>query len=616
MKTAQGQGRRDGDPDLWVDVAHYDELLGVFEELAEGAFFIVNSDHNVVAFGPGMEKITGISARDAVGTHCLASFRCERCLRKCNVFESGEVGPIEMNIFRADGEMVRVVKTARKVRSAAGKMLAVERVHVVGRGEEVDLRSPEQRLESLMESLGRAFVTADSELRIQHVSEQLATLVGCEPSDLLDTYLSEILGDQLFGQEAEFASEVLAGERKEGWRAFLVSRTGERISVSITAGPVTSVVSRDPVVGQAAPAALVVMVRPDPSGNVDSADEPIEFCRMVARSRGMWSIFRLIQQLHDNDARVLITGESGTGKELVARAIHDTSYRASGPFVVVNCGALPGDLLESELFGHVRGAFTGAIRDKPGRFELADGGTLFLDEIGDLPLQLQVKLLRVIQEGTFERVGDTVSRSADVRVLAATHVDLADAVANRRFRQDLYYRLRVVPIEVPPLRERREDIELLAARLLSRIGQRRGRSLRLSHATMRFLLSYGWPGNVRELENALEYATAICEGQTIHETDLPRELRESGALAPLAPTPGPATVAACWTAEPPTASAAMALPTHPDPPDMALSPIQLSERQRIVAALEATRYHRQEAADHLGMSRWTLWRKMKQFGLA
>jgi sigma-54 specific flagellar transcriptional regulator A len=196
----------------------------------------------------------------------------------------------------------------------------------------------------------------------------------------------------------------------------------------------------------------------------------------------MARIFRLIDNLKYSDATILLTGESGSGKEVVARAIHAHSPRRGGPFVAVNCGALPGELLESEMFGHVRGAFSGAVRDRVGRFEAAAGGTLFLDEVGDLPLALQVKLLRVLQERSFERVGESVTRTSDARIIAATHHDLRRAVEEGRFRDDLYYRLRVVPIDIPPLRERREDVEPLARTLLARVAARQGRALRFPPA--------------------------------------------------------------------------------------------------------------------------------------
>jgi transcriptional regulator with PAS, ATPase and Fis domain len=324
----------------------------------------------------------------------------------------------------------------------------------------------------------------------------------------------------------------------------------------------------------------VVVVRAAEEAEASGGGDPTVFAGIVARSGPMLRIFRLVEDLQESEATVLLSGESGTGKELVARAIHLHSPRRRGPFVAVNCGALPGELLESEMFGHVRGAFTGAVRDRVGRFEAAAGGTLFLDEVGDLPLHLQVKLLRVLQERTFERVGESVTRKSDVRIIAATNLDLRRAVHEGRFREDLYYRLRVVPIEIPPLRERRADVEILARHLLRKVSARHGRSLLLAPDALRALLRYPWPGNVRELENALEYAVAVCRGQTIHAEDLPAEVVEGAPL---------------------------------QPPERI--PITASERERLRAVLEAHHWRRDEAARALGMSRTTLWRKMRELSL-
>lgn len=239
--------------------------------------------------------------------------------------------------------------------------------------------------------------------------------------------------------------------------------------------------------------------------------KPARLASLVGQGPWKEEIVRLVSRVAPSRATVLLCGESGTGKELVARAIHANSARKSKPFVAVACAALSRDLLESELFGHEKGAFTGAVAQKPGRFELADGGTIFLDEIGDIPLDLQVKLLRVLQEREFERVGGTRSIKVDVRVLAATNHNLGEAVRQARFREDLYYRLRVIEIHLPALRERKEDIPLLATHFLARFNRENGKHIReISPAAMRLLCSYSWPGNVRELENAIEHAVVMA----------------------------------------------------------------------------------------------------------
>jgi transcriptional regulator with GAF, ATPase, and Fis domain len=370
-----------------------------------------------------------------------------------------------------------------------------------------------------------------------------------------------------------------------------VEPSGSRL-VSVTVAPLR----HDPHGVCDLEATYVVVMRPADETDGTAAQAPTSLGGLIARSAAMTRIFRLVENLQASDVTVLVTGESGTGKEVLARAIHAHSHRRNGPFLAVNCAALPGELLEAELFGHVRGAFTGAVRDRAGRFELAADGTLFLDEVGDLPLHLQVKLLRFLQERTFERVGESRPRVSSARIVAATHKDLRRAVEAGQFREDLYYRLRVFPIELPPLRERREDIEPIASFLLGRVGGRHGRALRFSPDAIRAILGYAWPGNVRELENALEYAVTVAKGHTLQPEDLPPEVVAANhALHPVPPAD-----------EPRPAPAAPPARAHGD---------SRAEAPRIRAALEQHRWNRSAAAGALGMSRTTLWRKMRELGL-
>jgi two-component system response regulator AtoC len=252
------------------------------------------------------------------------------------------------------------------------------------------------------------------------------------------------------------------------------------------------------------------------------------FESILAKSKEMLDIFRTVAKIADFKTTVLVTGESGTGKELVARAIHSRSNRSASPFVAINCGAIPENLLESELFGHKRGAFTDATSDRRGLFEEADGGTLFLDEIGELPLNLQVKLLRVVQEEHIRRLGDTKDVKVDVRLVAATHRDLAADVKAGRFREDLFYRINVLLIHIPPLRSRRDDVNLLVDHFILRNNARLGtRSRGVSTEARKLLLEYGWPGNVRELENTIERAMVLAETDLIEVVDLPERIRDA-----------------------------------------------------------------------------------------
>jgi sigma-54 specific flagellar transcriptional regulator A len=253
------------------------------------------------------------------------------------------------------------------------------------------------------------------------------------------------------------------------------------------------------------------------------------FRSLVGNSRGVTEVRKLIEQVADSEATVLILGESGTGKEVVARNLHYHSARRDKPFVPINCGAIPGELLESELFGHEKGAFTGAISARRGRFEMAEGGTLFLDEIGDMPMNMQVKLLRVLQERTFERVGGNKEIQADVRVIAATHQNLEDLIKEGKFREDLFYRLNVFPIDMPPLRERIDDVPLLVNELIARMENEKRGSVRFTPAAMMALCQYRWPGNVRELSNLLERMVIMYPYGIVDVGDLPAKFRPAGS---------------------------------------------------------------------------------------
>ncbi|HUJ15979.1 MAG TPA: sigma 54-interacting transcriptional regulator [Thermoanaerobaculia bacterium] len=328
---------------------------------------------------------------------------------------------------------------------------------------------------AVFDSFHRVLLCLDSDLRVVHASQSIAALIGDEPAAaIVGSAAEELLGHELFGAGGVLRDVLERGELREGWRATIRSADGGMRLVSCSVAPFKP----DPR-GVCDPrVAYVIILRPAEEDAAVGTAAPTAFAGMIARSSAMARLFHLVENLQASDATILLTGESGTGKEVLAHAIHANSARKNGHFVATNCAALPSELLESELFGHVRGAFTGAIRDRIGRVEVAAGGTLFLDEIGDLPLHLQVKLLRFLQEKTFERVGDSHTRKADVRVIAATNVDLRKAIADGRFREDLYYRLRVVPIEIPPLRSRREDVEPLARYLLARVAARHGREMR------------------------------------------------------------------------------------------------------------------------------------------
>ena len=349
--------------------------------------------------------------------------------------------------------------------------------------------------------------------------------------------------------------------------------------------------------------------------------------QLVGSSARMEIIRRLVAQVAPADASVLILGESGTGKELVARGIHQMSPRASGPFVPVNCGAIPGELLESELFGHEKGAFTGAISARVGRFELAAGGTLFLDEIGDMPLQMQVKLLRVLQERSFERVGSNKTLQSDVRVIAATHQDLERHVDKGDFRADLFYRLNVFPIEVPPLRDRVEDIPALVRSFINTMERDSRGSIAVGDDAMACLMSYDWPGNVRELSNLVERLAILFPQQMVSLVDLPEKFKTNMGEARVTEmlmeqpqtgtlTDAPEDDSANDSAEPESAAAPSMPPTLLASEGMDLKThLADLERSLMVQALEQCDWVVARAAKMLNLQRTTLVEKMRKYDI-
>ena len=426
--------------------------------------------------------------------------------------------------------------------------------------------------------LGRAVLLLDEGFHVLRATSELDRMV-CDGAarNVIGRPVRDLLGESLFGPAADMRRGLETGARQEGRRGFLSCRDGGARLVSVSAT----------VLPNAAVGSYLVVIRPaETDALLLQHASPL-----IAASASMTAIVGLIERLHRSEASLLITGESGVGKEAVARAFHAHSPRREGPFIAVNCAAIPADLLESELFGHVRGAFTGASSDRVGRFQMARGGTLFLDEIGDMPGHLQVRLLRVLQEGTYSHLGESRLVPLDARVMSATHVDLERAIERGDFREDLYYRLRVVPVGIPPLRDRPEDVEPMVRFFLSRIGAREGRALLLSPDTLAAMRRFEWPGNVRQLQNALEYAVAMCQGQTLRPDHLPPELQFGTGPQ------GSATRGA--------AGSSRSAPADRGGDDS----------ERIQRALEATRWNRGAAAERLGMSRTTLWRRMRELGL-
>ena len=449
-----------------------------------------------------------------------------------------------------------------------------------GRRRRVD-RALRAGAESILESISDGVFTVDADWRVASFNRAAEVITGIRRKDAIGKPCSDVFRASMCEADCALRRTVKTGKPIVDKPAFIVDAGGRRIPISVSTAILRD--DRGRIVGGAETfrdLSLVEELRKELAGGFRMGD-------LVSRSVSMRRVFDLLPQVAASDATVLIHGETGTGKEVVARAIHGSSRRAGKPFVPVNCGALPDTLLESELFGHVKGAFTGAVRDRPGRFALAEGGTVFLDEIGDISPALQVRLLRVLQEKTYEPLGGSRTRRADVRIVAATHRDLAALIRKGSFREDLFYRLNVVRVEVPPLRNRKEDIPLLVEHFVARFNRRQGRSVAgIAPDALALLTAHDYPGNVRELENIVERAFVLCGSGRIQREHLPPELTGQPAARP--PRASSATIAA---------------------------QTRVAAEEAIRAALASSGGNRLAAARALGLHKSTLFRKIKALGI-
>jgi PAS domain S-box-containing protein len=446
-------------------------------------------------------------------------------------------------------------------------------------------------LETILQTVAEGILVCDSDLIIRFANNSLLELTG---------YSAEELTGRNTGEIVICSGEHMPLSGLNNFECTIRRKNGHTIPVLRNSRPIID--ENGSVSGTVSSFSDISELRKTQHklSGIKTLNTAGGFEGIIGKSSQMQEVFELIELAAASNATVLISGETGTGKELAARAIHNRSLRRDAPFVAVNCSALPESLLESELFGHTKGAFTGAIRDKTGRFEMASGGTLFLDEIGEIPPVIQVKLLRFLQLKEFERVGESVTRKADVRIITATNRDLKEMTGNGEFRDDLYYRLKVFPIHMPPLREHKEDVGMLVRHFIDRFNNETGKSLSgLTHDAAVTLMDYCWPGNIRELENAIEHAFVTCKQGEIDLFDLPLEIRRvelrQGTCMPSRPQN--------------TGTDSRILLNTPAQPFRA-------GKEEILSALESCRWNKAAAAIKLGMDRTTLWRKMKRLKIS
>ncbi len=376
-------------------------------------------------------------------------------------------------------------------------------------------------LEYILNNLKEGIFAHDLDRRILFYNDGAEKILGFSREEVLGKDCHEIFGEALCGNRCSFCTTEPTLEDKKDHTLHITTKNGLKRMVDMSI-----ILMKDDNNQDIGALATITDLTELIELQMDT-EKIFSFSNIIGRNKKMISVFKQIRDVTDYDFPVHISGETGTGKELVAHAIHNESHRGGAPFVPINCGALPEGLIESELFGHVRGAFSGAIRDKKGRFEMADGGTVFLDEVSELPKLMQVKLLRFLQEETFEKVGGEKTISVDARIISATNKDLKQEVENGSFREDLFYRLNVIPIAVPPLRERKTDIPLLVDHFLKQFPGHKGRKeFKIADKALSMMMDYRWPGNVRELQNCIQFSIVRCKGSMIRPTDLPLELKQ------------------------------------------------------------------------------------------
>ncbi|OEU60068.1 MAG: Fis family transcriptional regulator [Desulfobacterales bacterium C00003104] len=439
--------------------------------------------------------------------------------------------------------------------------------------------TPQNVTEIILESISDGVFTVDHKWHITSFNRAAEEITGISRSEAVGRYCWEVFRSNMCEGDCALRRTMKQGKSIVNTSAYIINSDKKRIPVIAS----TSVLRDEngTVLGGVevfSDLSLVEELRRELDSRFQMGD-------MVSRSPSMQRIFKILPQVADSDSTVLILGETGTGKELLARAIHDISIRRNKPFVAINCGALPDTLLESELFGYKAGAFTNAVKDKPGHFAAAEGGTIFLDEIGDISPAFQVRLLRVLDQHKFQPLGSVKSVKADVRVIVATNKDLAGMVENGKFRQDLFYRIDVVHLELPPLRDRKEDIPLLVDKFIFRMNSLRGRAVTgMDREALGLLMSHDFPGNIRELENAIEHAFVLCSDGIIEQQHLPHSV---------------------------IAKAASPSTDHPTLQDG----LKSAEARAIMDALKRNSYNRLAAARDLGMHKSTLFRKIKKLGI-
>ena len=548
----------------------------ILMSIADGVF-VVDEDWRIVEFNRAAEKMTGWKREEVIGKACRDVFRTSICSKDCAlaraVREKRAISDQRVFVRTRDGGSLPISISVSPVIDEDGQV----------RGGIETFRDITNQVEQeiILDSIADGVFTVDRHWKITSFNRAAEEITGYSAEEAIGMTCREVFQSSLCGEACPMAQSMRMGRQVGNTRVNIKRIDGQSVPISISTAPLLDADGN--IIGGVETfrdLREIDSLRKELTGRYTMGD-------IISKSPQMQKIFEILPEIAMSDSNVLILGESGTGKELVARAVHNFSRRRRGPFVAVNCGALPDTLLESELFGYKKGAFTDAKQDKEGRFAAAEGGTLFLDEIGDISPALQVKLLRVLQDKAYTPLGANKPVKADVRIIAATNRDLEKAVKEGRFREDLYYRLNVVKISLPALRERISDVPLLIEHFIQKFNVQKGKDVSgISEEALARLMRYDFPGNVRELENIIEYAFILCHGGLITVEHLPEPF---------------------CTEEPMRSEGAI----HFDRP-MSMKEI---EREAIIQALKRNQGRRMATCRELGISKDTLRRKIKDYGI-
>ncbi len=555
---------------------------------------VAGKDLTIIVFNEAASRITGLTEEEAILKPVEILFKNSEEAKEYfiqAITESRSFTNLPLNIVDKEGDVKNVLSSITPIVKSPGNISSVVFVfrdtrEMLSLSEDLAKRTTEllnqrNKLDAIFNSNIEGTFTIDEEWNVTSFNNSAVKITGYKKNEAIGKKCWEIFNSPLCRNGCHMEKTMNKGKPTIGNELEIVNKNGKKVPIRVNSAILTN--NKNEKIG-----AVETFIDISEIKNLSAhLNEVFKYENIVGKNKEIKQIISVLESVAQTDSSVLVTGESGTGKELAARAIHLNSSRRTGPFIAVNCSAFVESLIESELFGHEKGAFTGAIKTKIGRFELAQGGTLFLDEIGDLSTAVQTKMLRVLETREFERVGGNKSIKIDSRIIAATNKNLSEEISDGRFREDLFYRINVINIHLPPLRERMDDVPLLANHFIESFNEKFNKNIKqFSSTAYDLMMEYNWPGNIRELENAIEHCFVLCNGETIQVECLPKRLREPGKINIVPNNSG------------------------------SQNSFMEAEKQLIVSVLEKNKWNRTKAAEELSIDPSTLWRKMKKYKIS